>query len=387
MMSASHSASSSQLSARIITSEREWDAIRQDWDSLFSACPAAATTLDFTWLRLWWLHYGATYGCDRLRIITVWRDSQLIAILPLYISCSSSRLFPLRVLRFVSTGEAECEETCPDYLGFLCVPGEEEPIALYLWGAIINESWDRLELLNLTADSPLLHMKGSIIQSMVDINNSGTCPVAELTQGFDAYVARLSAKTRQHARQYLRAFARHGALFQLASTSDVPLFFDDLVRLHQERWNAEGKAGVFASPRFTEFHRDLLRQWVPKGRAVVARLSHNGTAYAVLYGFVTGAKFDFYQSGIKHTNTGPFESPGTTANLLLMSHLAATRGVTHYDFLRGSSSYKQRLATTETRLVSIRSSRPTLRAAISRTLSGTYIIARKGIRIAFRGRR
>ena len=38
---------------------------------------------------------------------------------------------------------------------------------------------------------------------------------------------------------------------------------------------------------------------------VLARLSLEGQTIAVLYGFVTRSKFDFYQSGVKTTEHGP----------------------------------------------------------------------------------
>ena len=54
------------------------------------------------------------------------------------------------------------------------------------------------------------------------------------------------------------------------------------------------------------------------------------------------------------------------------------RGVTSYDFLRGSSSYKQRLATRENQLVGIRIWRPTLRAAVFRLVRLAGRIVNKG---------
>jgi CelD/BcsL family acetyltransferase involved in cellulose biosynthesis len=45
----------------------------------------------------------------------------------------------------------------------------------------------------------------------------------------------------------------------------------------------------------------------------------------------------------------------------------AERGVTAYDFLRGSAAYKQRLATRENKLDGVRIWRPTLRAAVYRS--------------------
>jgi CelD/BcsL family acetyltransferase involved in cellulose biosynthesis len=66
---------------------------------------------------------------------------------------------------------------------------------------------------------------------------------------------------------------------------------------------------------------------------------------AVIYGFVHGRKFDFYQTGARLTD-GPLRSPGISAHLMLMERLA-DEGVKTYDFLRGSAAYKTRLATNE----------------------------------------
>jgi CelD/BcsL family acetyltransferase involved in cellulose biosynthesis len=98
---------------------------------------------------------------------------------------------------------------------------------------------------------------------------------------------------------------------------------------------------------------------------VLARLSAAGQPVAVLYGFVTGSKFDFYQSGVR-TDAPGLRSPGNQAHLLLMRALAG-RGVGWYDFLRGASSYKERLATGANRLVGVEVWRPTLRAAVYRS--------------------
>ena len=112
------------LKTRIISHEDEWDAVREQWDALVSCSSYASTFLDFAWLRNWWRVFGATYGADRLRIVTAWHGSQLVGALPLYVSISGG-LPRTRELRFVSTGEAEYEETCPDYLNLLCRPTEE----------------------------------------------------------------------------------------------------------------------------------------------------------------------------------------------------------------------------------------------------------------------
>ena len=141
-----------------------------------------------------------------------------------------------------------------------------------------------------------------------------------------------------------------------------------------------GKAGCFAAPRFTQFHRELAHEWIPQGRAVLARLCLAGQVHVVLYGFVGRDKFYFYQSGVRKAGNGPFISPGTTANLMLMQALSA-KGVVEYDFLRGASAYKQRLASEERELLGLQIVRYTFRSAFSQCVQIIQKVIRRTKRL------
>jgi CelD/BcsL family acetyltransferase involved in cellulose biosynthesis len=351
------------VTTRIICEEREWDAIRDDWNTLHAASPYSSAPLDFVWLRGWWRVYGTLYGKAGLRVVTVWRGSRLVGAIPLYVGRGMGGSFGTRHLRFISTGEEEHEETCPDYLNLLCLPGEEAVCANAIWGEVGRMDWDHLEFLDLMEDSPLL--RGITLPHDARSFSRGSCPIADLTDGFEAYLKRLSLKSRQQARRVLRE-GEAGARFEVADVNQAAGAFDDLVRLHQERWTLDSQRGVFASPRFTEFHRNLIQEWLPSGRAILARLSIADVPVAVLYGFVNGLKFELYQLGVRREPASRVHSPGILANLLLMRALTE-RGMTAYDFLRGSASYKVRLATRESQLVGVGIWRPTLRAAIHRS--------------------
>jgi len=363
------------VTTRIIREEGDWDAVRDDWNTLYESSPCSSVPLDFVWLRGWWRVYGALYGTGGLRIVTVWRGSRLIGAVPLYVGRGTGRSLGTRHLRFISTGEAVHEETCPDYLNLLCLAGEEAVCADAIWGEAGRMDWDHLEFLNLMEDSPLL--RGTTLPHHARSFSRGSCPIADLTDGFEAYLKRLSLKSRAQARRVLREGEHAGAQLELVDAVQAAGAFDDLVRLHRERWTLDGKPGVFAAARFTEFHRNLIREWLPSGRAVLARLSLAGVPAAVLYGFVHRGKFDFYQVGARREVGSLVHSPGILANLLLMRALTE-RGVTAYDFLRGSSSYKLRLATREKRLVGVRIWRPTLRAAIYRSVQLAGRVVGKG---------
>jgi CelD/BcsL family acetyltransferase involved in cellulose biosynthesis len=370
------------VTTRVIREEREWDAIRDDWNILYASSPYSSVPLDFVWLRGWWRVYGALYGKAGLRVVTIRRGSKLVGAIPLYVSRGLGNSLGARHLRFISTGEEEHEETCPDYMNLLCLPGEEDVCANAIWSEVGRMDWDHLEFLDLTEDSPLL--RGITLPHDARSFSRGSCPIADLTDGFEAYLKRLSLKSRQQARRALREGERAGAQFELVDAVHAAGAFDDLVRLHQERWTLDGKPGVFAAARFTEFHRNLIQEWLPSGRAVLARLSLAGAPVAVLYGFVNGRKFDSYQLGARREPGSLVHSPGILASLLLMRTLTE-RGVNAYDFLRGSSSYKQQQATRENQLVGVQIWRPTLRAAIHRSGQLASRVFNKGQRLIRRG--
>ena len=353
--------------------------MRPAWDALHASSPYASPPLDFAWLRAWWRIYGPTYGTAGLRIVTVWRGPQLIGALPMYEGRYGENPFAARQLRFLSTGEAESEETCPDYLNVLCLRGEEEACLTVIWKSVEGLAWDQMKLLDIGHDSPILQ-SGAFPRRARTLSR-GSCPIADLTGGFEAYLGRLSANGRQQARRLLREGHTAGARFEIADAGAL----DDLVSLHQARWTAERKPGVFAAPRFTAFHLELIREWVPAGKAILARLSVGDEPVAVLYGFLSGSRFHFYQSGVRRDGAGGLRSPGNLAHLRLMQALVH-RGVTAYDFLRGASSYKGRLATGENRLVAVQLWRPTVRAATSRLSRLGAQVTRRGARLLFSGR-
>ena len=366
-----------QLSTRVIRNEVEWDAIQDDWNSLYASSPYSSAPLDFVWLRGWWRVYGTFYGKAGLRVVTMWRGPRLVGAIPLYLGRGIGGSLGTRHLRFISTGEEEHEETCADYLNLLCLRGEEAVCADAVWGEVGRMDWDHLEFLDLTQDSPLL--RGITLPHNARTFSRGSCPIADLTDGFEPYLKRLSLKSRQQARRVLRE-GEAGAHFEVADVNQAAGAFDDLVRLHQERWTLDSQLGVFAAPRFTEFHRNLIQEWLPNGRAILARLSISGEPVAVLYGFVNGLKFDLYQLGVRRERASQVHSPGILANLLLMRALTE-RGVTAYDFLRGSASYKLRLATRQRQLVGVHIWRPTLRAAIHHSGQLAVRVFEKGQRL------
>jgi len=238
------------------------DFLKEEWERLFEASPTASPPLRWQWLREWWQVYGPTYGVagGGLRLLTVRRDGRLIGALPLYLGYKGPSFLRYRCLRFMSTGEAEHEETCPDYMDLLYEPEEKQACLEAIGNFLVNSQsceWNELNLLDLSSNSPIVALQGMLANTFeAEIIPRGACLIADLSEGFEPYLQKLPSRGRQKARRYLREAERVGALLELASTRDqAEEFFGQLVRLHQKRWNSRGKPACFAAPRIFEAHR------------------------------------------------------------------------------------------------------------------------------------
>jgi CelD/BcsL family acetyltransferase involved in cellulose biosynthesis len=284
--------------------------------------------------------------------------------MPLYLRHGRGPL-GLRRLGFLGTGEAQCEEVCAEQMSLLVLPPHEPAATQMVWQAIGRLDWDQFELLDVHQGSPLLRAGAGLTGAQ--LIDRDQCPVADLSGGFESYLQRHSSRGRQQIRRLLREGERAGARLRILEGDELESGFQDLMTLHQARWKADGRPGAFSAPRFTEFHHRLALLWLPRGLALIARLSVDADPVAVVYGFLQGGKFDFYQSGVRMGALGPVRSPGRLAHLLLMRALA-DRGVVAYDFLRGSAGYKVQLATRSLPLMEIRAWRPSLRTMLHRSL-------------------
>ena len=278
----------------------------------------------------------------------------------------------VRSLRFVSTGEAEYEETCPDYLNLLCLPGEEAASAA---GRLARS----VACPGTASGSSTCPRLAAVPRSRGGSGAAGGLPnrragpgirgLPLMSVGQDPPACPPVSPCGRPLRGQFRISDGGGGRLLLRRLSPAPSGAVD------GGW----EIGLLL---YAAIHRVPPRPRPRLGtvrRAILARLSHNGTAYAVIYGFITRSKFDGYQSGISRSDSCPIDSPGTTAHLLLMKALI-DRGITEYDFLRGNSSYKERLATRSDPLVGLAVSRPTFRTAVHRTVRFAGRAPRKTIR-------
>ncbi len=163
-------------------------------------------------------------------------------------------------------------------------------------------------------------------------------------------LASLGSGVRSRVRRSDRGFAPFTS--QWAATEAEALdIYDELIGLHQVRWQREGRAGAFASTRFTRFHREFIRRSMgDEPRVLLFRLRQNETTIGCLYGFIEHGTVLFYQSGFIEVADNRLK-PGLSTHVACMQE-GLERGLRAYNFLAGEARYKRELANTEAMLQS-----------------------------------
>jgi CelD/BcsL family acetyltransferase involved in cellulose biosynthesis len=191
--------------------------------------------------------------------------------------------------------------------------------------ARLNEPPD---LFQLPASSPLLRMP---------------CPAGwtEVRRPAETCVSlllpvKLSANMAQNLRTYRNRAERAGIGEPKESGADA---FDDLVRLHELRWAARDKPGIFADPRMLAWQRKAAAELERTGMLRLYTLSLGRKVVAAAYVLSAKQRAYYYIGGFdpKHEKLG--------LGTLLIGHAIAEaerEGAQGFDFLRGQESYKYR---------------------------------------------
>lgn len=160
----------------------------------------------------------------------------------------------------------------------------------------------------------------------------------------------MASKTRAKLRQNVRRYSAAGPL-RVEVARDIPgglTMLEELAGLHQRTWQARGHPGVFASARFMEFHRTLIRKALPLDRVQLLCAAAGDQTIGLLYNFALHGKVYFYQCGFNYRH--PRLSPGLITQALAIQHCLA-EGRKEYDLLAGDSPHKRSLSTTSRQIL------------------------------------
>ncbi len=333
------------------------------WRELEARVGVAPLMASESWTRTWLTHYGDTV---RYRFLLAEDNGQLRGIC-LYSESTERKaaLLTLQTRHLGTAGDPVQESVVVEYNSFLVEPAYRPAFidAVAHW-LLTQSGGDTVHLDGFTSEETQeLTAHWAVVETRQRESKYLDLSVIR-TQGGDL-IDSLGRSTRANLRKRIREYG--DLQLEWAETLEAANnIFDELIELHQARWQADGQPGAFASRRFSAFQRALLTELFPQGRCVAFRVRHQGVTVGCLFLLVDRGRMLDYLSGLASFDQKP--SPGLVAHYLCQCE-ALKRGFNAYDFLVGDKRHKDNLSThcqilTWTRLV-----RPTLKNRLVATLT------------------
>ncbi|MGI8596943.1 MAG: GNAT family N-acetyltransferase [Thermoleophilaceae bacterium] len=324
---------------------RELPTVAATWKALEARSGDGTLSSSWEWTDTWLGQYG-----DAVPHLFAVGERAGTACGVALITRSSIRRGLVRINRVnVGTaGEPFGEEVFVEYNRLLADPEHRDAFAAALLRRLrALRRWDELCLNGFSAEdiAPLLAAERGFTANRVP------SPVLDLRparEGHGDVLALLPSGTRGRLRRTMRQFGQVDVEWAQTPAQALDVL-EELIVLHQRRWTAVGSAGVFASSRFTAFHRELIQRLHRKGAVVLFRARVGSDTLGCLYGFVERGRLLFYQSGFASFADNRLK-PGLAVHALCMEE-CLRRGIHEYDFLAGDARYKRELASGEETLV------------------------------------
>jgi CelD/BcsL family acetyltransferase involved in cellulose biosynthesis len=225
-----------------------------------------------------------------------------------------------------------------DYLDLIAVAGREEEVWKALLPALGDLAWRALDLRPIPATSTTAGLLDGLAAASgfacrIDVEEK--CPVIELPETWDGYLARLSGKDRHELRRKIRRADAGQPRIEVARTPHaMDALMDSFTALHRQ--SKVGKAR-FMDESMEAFFRELGRALAEAGLAALWMLWLEDRPAAALFCLEQAGAVSLYNSGFDP------EARAMSPGVVLIARTiedAIARGFRRYDFLRGEEPYK-----------------------------------------------
>ena len=137
----------------------------------------------------------------------------------------------------------------------------------------------------------------------------------------NSYLATLSSNACGQIRRALRMYEQQGPL-QVQEARDVKHaqdYFDRLKVLHTAQWQARGRRGAFANPRWENFHRAIIETRFDHGEVQLLKIAQAGNELGYIYSHIWRRHVYMQQSGFSIPDDNRLK-PGYVAHTLAIQH-------------------------------------------------------------------
>jgi CelD/BcsL family acetyltransferase involved in cellulose biosynthesis len=345
------------MTVQLVSTNEGLRELEPAWNELSGESPFRS----WDWLATWWKHYAtggrrkrddsdgsSSHRNERqLYVLAVFDElksghpstehaSRLVGIAPWFLDRT---VVKGNVLRWLG-----CGEVCTDHLSLICKPEDRETVAEQVAEALTAEfdDWDRLDLGATDADDYAMRALVDHLEErecIVSRQAADSCWVLDLPTNWDDYLASISKSHRKQLRQLERRVIESNRVkwHPVVSASEFDEAWPILVDLHQRRRLSLGEPGCFASRPFHDFHHEVARRMLDRGRLRMSWLELDGAPAAAEYHFADSQATYAYQGGVDPDRLA--EEPGRLSTILCLQR-AMQEGHKYLDFLRGDEPYK-----------------------------------------------
>jgi CelD/BcsL family acetyltransferase involved in cellulose biosynthesis len=302
-----------------------------EWRRLWERDPDALPFQSPEWLAPWWRQFGT----EELCALVIVREGEAVGFLPFYVYRDTVK----RQRQLLPLGVATT-----DYLDGVFAPEcSTEAIggAVELLGSEVEHNvFCASQLPEHSRVLAALKQKSEIArrENAVFVSQSEGCSRMPAVR-----MADLPQKIRRNAMYYRNRAQRCGTLELVqADNSNWEEIFNELRRLHTQRWQTRGEDGVLVDERVVRWHEEAIPLLLGAGLLRLMALKLNEEIIAVLYSLIDRERVErsqyFYITAYSPEHADL--RPGTLLIAYAAEH-AAKDGVKTIDMLRGDEGYKQ----------------------------------------------
>ena len=249
---------------KLIKSTEEFRLLEPVWNDLLSQSPSNNFFLTWEWLWNWWQVY-ARPG-DKLSIFVIDKENEISAIAPFYVRKRRLHgIYPVRRMMFLGTQEEGDGDVGSDYMDIIYRDGEEKSFIHAFFAAIAEYDmcdeiyFSKMDVSARTYD--LIRNESAGLRFLSLIANEYVSPYIQLPSTWDDYLKSLSSSMRWNIRNEQRKLQNcpHVVFRKTSDPVELVQDFDELVKLHENRWSSNGIEGAFSNEKFTLFHKNIMK--------------------------------------------------------------------------------------------------------------------------------
>lgn len=319
----------------LIRQDEEFFRMEKEWNALLEESRTNTIFLTWEWLTSWWRAYGQD---KELYLLCVYQRGRLIGIAPFYRkTVSRFKIFSFRELVFLGDGSRDS-----DYMDCISRCGEEEKVT----DAVVDflrqnpADWNLILLNEVPEESPHLPLLRKLFHQLKWYwrESEAPCTYVNLPSAWNEYLKALKPRVRTKVRSLTSRLEQNFKVeFDYCRAEELESRLESLFQLHNQRWEADGREGVFVSTMKRRFYREMSSLFLTRGWLRFYTLAVDNRCVAHQFCFEYLGKMFLLQEGFD-----PKWAEHGVGNVLraYVFQDCIGRKVSVYDFLGGVTAHK-----------------------------------------------